>query len=116
MDEVGEKVVAEITRSHWYSGFPRWLKAILLILSIVTMVYWLCYITIKILSAIRVVGSYFFQKEHYWMFLGCILILIVGGLLLGQFYFELNPFGKALDWVIDFWEGLRNDIAGMIKG
>lgn len=101
---------------HWYSDLPKWLKAILLIISLITVVYWVGFMIYKILCAIRVIGAFIFEKRNYWTFLGCILILGVGALLLAQFYFGLDPVGQFVKWVTSLWESLREAVSELIKG
>lgn len=96
-----EEVLTPIKKIHWYSNFPKWVKVLLLIVSLITMVYWVGFIIYKILSAIRSIGAFIFDKRNYWVFLTCILILVVGALLIAQFYFDLNPFGQFYEWLLE---------------
>ena len=105
-----------IKKLHWYDKFPRWLKIILLIISIITIVYWIGLMLYKILCAIRVIGAFVFEKRNYWTFLCCILILVLGGLLLAQYYFNLDPFGKIVERTSDLIQSIRDSIGNSIKG
>ena len=105
-----------IKKLHWYDKFPRWLKIVLFIVSVITMVYWVCFMTYKILCAIRVIGAFVFEKRNYWTFLCCILILVLGGLLLAQYYFKLDPFGKIVEQVSNLFNQIRGSVADLIKG
>ena len=111
-----EQLAATIVKKHWYDKLPKWLKIILLIISIITMVYWLCFMLYKILCGIRVIGAFIFEKRNYWTFLCCLLILIVGGLLLAQYYFNLNPFGAIIAYFNGLIERLREYLGGLIIG
>ena len=111
-----EELATKIITKTWFDRLPKWLRVILLLISIVTLVYWLGFMIYKILSAIRVIGAYIFEKRNYWTFLCCILILIVGGLLLAQYYFNLDPFGKLLEWFNGQIEALREYLGGLITG
>lgn len=104
----------EELKKHWYSNFPKWLKILLLIVSLITVVYWLGFVIYKILCGIRVIGAFIFDKRNYWTFLGCILILSVGALLLAQFYFDLDPFGNLVNWCKNTFDNLRNYIGELI--
>lgn len=115
MEEVITNVVAA-TKQSWFSKLPKWLRIILLILSIVTVIYWLGFAIYKILEAVRIVMAYIFEKRNYWTFLICILILIVGSLLIAQFYFQLDPFGKLANWFIEKWNELREWLSNIIGG
>ena len=105
-----------LKKLHWYDKFPRWLKIILLIISIITIVYWIGLMLYKILCAIRVIGAFVFEKRNYWTFLCCILILVLGGLLLAQYYFNLDPFGKIVERTSDLIQSIRDSIGNSIKG
>lgn len=104
----------EAIKRHWYSGFPKWLKVVLLVASIVTLVYWISLVTYKILKGIRIIGAFVFEPRNYWTFLCCILILAVGGLLLAQFAFGLDPFGKLGDWFVERFEDIKRALISVI--
>ena len=96
----------QVLKKHWYSGFPKWLKAILLVISIITVIYWLGFLVYQILKAVRCVFAYIFEKEHYWTFIICLFLIFISALLVAQFYYGLDPFGKFLEWVksiLDKW-------------
>ena len=116
MEEVITNTVVAATKVSWFSKLPKWLKIILLTLSIVTVVYWLGFVIYKILEAVRIIFAYIFEKRNYWTFLICVLILIVGSLLIAQFYFNLDPFGKMANWFIAKWNELREWLSNIIGG
>ena len=93
-----------ILKKHWYSNFPKWLKLLLFFISIITMVYWVGLVTYKILCAIRIVGSFIFEKRNYWTFLCCIAILIIGSFIMAQFVLGLDPYGKIVEELNKFWD------------
>lgn len=93
-------------KKHWYSGLPKWLKIVLLILSIITLVYWFGFMLYQILKGFRVIGAYIFEQRNYWTFILCVFLIIISALLIAQFYYNLNPFGKFINWLtglFDFW-------------
>lgn len=106
----------ENIKKNWYNKLPKWLQSLLLIISLVTFVYWVGFLFYKILDAIRKIGAFIFDNRNYWTFLTCILILVVGALLLGQFYFNLDPFGKMADGFNNMVYGFREYIANLILG
>ena len=110
-----QQIINEVKNSL-FSRLPKWLRITLILLSIITMVYWLGFITYKVLSAIRVVGAFVFEKRNYWTFLVCILILVVGSLLVAQFYLDMNPFGEIYEWFIREITELRDSFINMIGG
>ena len=63
-----EEMAIKNIKKHWYSNFPKWLKAVLLIISIITLIYWIGVIIFKILSGIRVIGAFLFEQRNYWTF------------------------------------------------
>lgn len=83
------------------SQMPKWLKIILYTLLTITLVYWLILFIYKFLELLRIVIHWCSDKRNWWTFVGCILILGVGSLLLAQFVFGLDPFGKLLNWVLE---------------
>ena len=106
----------EILKKHWYSNFPRWLKIVLLIASIITVIYWLGVMIYKILCAIRVMGAFIFEKRNYWTFICCVAILLIGSLIMAQGLLGLDPIGKALNYLSAQLEVLREYIGGFIMG
>lgn len=110
----------EEVKKHWYSKLPKWLQFILLIISLITLVYWLGFAIYKLLDAIRAIGAFIFDKRNYWTFLTCILILVVGSILLAQYYFNLDPFGKFVEWfnnwLTETVTNLREYLGELIKG
>lgn len=111
-----EEEIKKELKKHWYSNLPKWLKILLLIISLITLVYWLGLMLYKILNAIRVIGAFIFEKRNYWTFLTCILILITGALILAQFYFNLDPVGKIANWFNNNFSNLREIVGDTIKG
>ena len=93
-----QEIAKAAVKKHWYSGLPKWLKAILLILSIITLIYWFGFMVYQILKGLRVIGAYIFEERNYWTFILCLILIAISALLLAQFYFNLNPFGKFIDW------------------
>ena len=109
-----DDVLQVLKKEHWYSKFPKWVKILLLIVSVVTMIYWLGLIVYKILCAIRVIGAFVFEKRNYWTFLCCILILLVGSLIMAQGVLGLDPIGKATEFIIEKWQYLKEVIVDKI--
>lgn len=116
MEEVGTTIVNQVAKHSWFSSLPKWIRSVLIVISIVTVVYWIFFLIYITLNTIRKIGAFIFETRNYWTFLCCILILGVGALLLAQFYFGLDPFGKISDWAVNTFNEIRNIIAGYIKG
>lgn len=99
-----------------WDKLPKWLRFILILISIVTVIYWVGFMIYKLLDAIRAIGAFIFNKRNYWTFLCCILILVIGSLLVAQYYFNLDPFGKIAEWFISVWQQIKETIASYITG
>lgn len=102
-----QQVINEAVKRSLFSKLPKWLRVILIIVSIITLVYWLGFIVYKLLTAIRCVGAFIFEARNYWTFLGCILVLAIGTLIVAQYVLGLDPLGQASNWVIDRWNDLK---------
>lgn len=109
-NEVIEKVVKQTS----FSKMPKWLKTILIILSILTLVYWVGFVVIKILSALRFILQEISKKEHWWFFIVTMLIVGIVALLLSQFVFGLDPFGKLASWCCGIFDSLKDSFIDWI--
>ena len=98
------------------SKMPRFIKWILYVLLTLTCIYWIGVMVYKILCAIRVIGAFIFEKRNYWTFLCCLLILVIGGLLLAQYYFNLDPFGAIVAYFNGLIDRLREYLGNLIIG
>ena len=110
-ENVNLNVVPKLTL---FARLPKWLRAILLLVSIITVIYWLGFSVYKFLSALRVIGAFIFDKRNYWTAVWCILILCVGAILLGQFYFELDPIGKLIEFITPYYERLTSYLTNLL--
>ncbi len=97
------------------SSIPKWLKWLINITLTITCIYWLGYFIYKILESVRRFIHWVSEKRNWWTFLMCLLILGIGILLAAQFYFELDPVGKAIDYIVEQFNNLRDNIANLIK-
>ena len=89
---------------------------LLIIASIITLVYWVIWLIIKILKAIQKVGAFIFEARNYWTFVGCIVVLLIGTLLVAQFLLGLDPIGKFIEFILDKFQWIRDTIGNSIKG
>lgn len=96
------------------SKLPKFLKVLLIILLTLTCVYWIGLFIYKILEAIRKFVHWVSDKRNWWTFLMCIFILAIGSLLLAQFYFDLDPFGKLVNNIVEKWNDFREYLKGII--
>lgn len=98
------------------SAAPKWLKVILYALLTITCIYWVLLGAYKLLNMIRIILHWATHPSNFWTFVICILILVVGSLLVAQFFFNLDPFGKFIDWLVSLWNGFRNYMASLFGG
>ena len=98
------------------SNMPNYLKFLINALLTITCVYWIGYFTFKILDTIRKFIHWVSEARNWWTFLICILILGIGILLAAQFYFDLDPVGKTIDKIVEWFKNFRNDLANIIGG
>ena len=80
------------------SKMPKLLKVLAYILLTLSLVYLIGLVLYKILEALRKFIHWVSEKRNCWTFLVCLLILGVGILLAAQFYFNLDPIGKVINW------------------
>lgn len=98
------------------SKLPKWLKILIYIVLTLTLIYWLGLLVYKFLEAIRKFIHWASEQRNWWTFLTCILILGIGSLLLAQFVFGLDPFGKVTQWFVNCFNNMRQLIGGKIAG
>lgn len=107
---MNEELLKERIKQSKFNKLPKWLRVLIFVLSLITIVYWLGVAIYKLLCLIRVIGAFIFEERNYWMFLCCILILIIGSLLIAQFSLGLDPFGKFVEWI----GGIDKSIKGFL--
>lgn len=94
--EIG--LVTNMVKATWFDKLPKPLRVILTIISIITVVFWLCKLIFLILKMNRIVMAYIFDKDHYWTFVICLLMI---GLAFAIFYqVEYNVFGKLWNEIV----------------
>jgi len=85
---------------------PRPLKIVYYIVLWATLLYVLFRIVEWTLVKIQVMGSFIFEKRNYWTSVWVLFILAVGSILIAQFWYGLDPFGKTIDWFTNWMKGL----------
>ncbi|MGE4321055.1 MAG: hypothetical protein AB7E61_06385 [Acholeplasmataceae bacterium] len=83
---------------------PTPLKVLYWIVLTLTLVYWLVRLSSWLFEAIRKVGEFVFTKNNYYVLLLALFIVLLGGLLFAQFYFDLDPIGKFIQWLQSLFE------------
>lgn len=107
-------IIENVTKTSFFSRLPKWLKITLIIISILTLVYWVGFIVIKILSLVRFILQEISKKEHYWFFIVTMLVVGIVALLLSQYVFGLDPFGKIGDWCTETYDKIINEVTKWI--
>ncbi len=83
---------------------PTPLKILYWTVLTLTLVYWLVRLTSWFLEAFRKLGEFVFTKNNYYVLLLAVFIVLLGGLLFAQFYFDLDPIGKFIQWFQSLFE------------
>jgi hypothetical protein len=91
--------IAEIKRTSFFSRLPKWLRITFIILSIITMIYWICWLFFHIWKAIGKALHWISDPRNWWIYTSVVLILAIGGLLLAQFCSDLKPFTHLWKYV-----------------
>ena len=113
-----ENIINEenIIRKNLFQSLPKWLRiilipiGILIILSIITVIYWAILLIYKILKINRIIMEYVFKEDHYWTFVICLIMILISALLLSQFVFGLDPFGKFINSIIEKINEIKNNL------
>ena len=107
-----ENIINEenIIRKNLFQSLPKWLRIILIILSIITVIYWAILLIYKILKINRIIMEYVFIEDHYWTFVICLIMILISALLLSQFVFGLDPFGKFINSIIEKINEIKNNL------
>lgn len=126
-----QEIIQAVVKKHWYSSYPKWLKIVLLVISIVTVVYWVGRLIAIILEAVRTIGELVFDwlskamawignnifgKDHFYTCICCLFIAIVACTLICEFVFDLGVFELIINWALDVWETFRQWCTNLIKG
>lgn len=96
-------------------NLPRPLRFIYYAILILSGVYILYRIIEWVLKTIQKIGQFIFDDRTYWAVWICILILVIGGLLLGQYYFDLDPFGKIAEAVTSLFDQVRENFSTWLE-
>lgn len=95
---------------------PIFLKVIIKMILTLSCVYILGYLIYKTLDIARGLIHWLSKKEHFWLFMACILVTGITAFILAEFCLGLEPFEKFTQWVMDKVQDFRDMIARFIKG
>jgi hypothetical protein len=88
-------------------SLPKWFKVVVKTLLIITVIYWLAILVYKIVDGVRAFLHFISSKNNWWMFMVCMVVMAVVWLLLAQYYFGLDPFGKFEAWILENVEDFK---------
>lgn len=98
------------------SEIPIFLKVIIKIILTISCVYMLGYLIYKILDIARGLVHWISKKEHFWLFMACILVTGITAFLLAEFCLGLEPYEKFIEWGMSKIQNFRDMIARFIEG
>lgn len=93
------------------SNIPKILKLLIYILLTLSCIYWIGWFVYKFLSITRKIIHWCSDERNWWTFIVCILILVIGSLIIAQFFLGLQPFERFIQWIVDLW----NDFIDLFK-
>lgn len=96
-------------------NLPRPLRFIYYAILILSGIYIIYRLIEWVLKTIQKIGQFIFDDRTYWAVWICILILVIGGLLLGQYYFDLDPFGKIAEAVTSLFDQVRENFSTWLE-
>lgn len=105
-----DELLQVVTKTTLFSKLPKWLRIVIIILSIITVIYWAILLIYKILKINRIIMEYVFKEDHYWTFVICLIMILISALLLSQFVFGLDPFGKFINSIIEKINEIKNNL------
>ena len=126
-----QEIIQAVVKKHWYSNYPKWLKIILLVISLVTVVYWVGRLVVYILEAVRTllelgfiylsmgllwVTENAFDKDRFYTGVSILFISLVACTLVCEFVFDLGVFELITNWALNVWETFRQWCTNLIKG
>lgn len=97
------------------SEMPKLLKVIFYITLTITCIYWIGYLTYKLLNLLRIILHLISEKEHWWFVIIVLIGIVIATLLIAQFCFDLNPFGNFVNWIKGNINIFRNWLGDLIK-
>lgn len=98
------------------SNLPLWLKLLISIVLIVTCVYWVGFLTYKIIDILRLFINTLTEKKIFWIIfvLSCALIIVYINFYLINNY-DQNIYEYVKEFIIINWEKIMNGIKGKLQ-
>lgn len=101
---------------RWYKRLPSVIRFILLVFSIITLVFWLGVLAFKIIELTRKLIHWLTDKNRWWTFVVCALIVGLGVFLASQFIYDLDPVGKLINWFNERLDSVKQWLINLIEG
>lgn len=94
------------------SKMPKWIKVVFNVVLTLALFYLIGLLIYWIFEGLRLVLHFMTTKGHWWFMLLMLFICGVCILLAGQFYFNLDPFGKIADFFVNTFYNAKETIIG----
>lgn len=85
---------------------PKPLRIIYYLILWLSAIYIFYRLVVFFLKTIQKIGHFVFDPKNYWTVILCITVLLVGSLLISQFWLGLDPIGRFLDRVLEWGDGI----------
>lgn len=109
--ETGQKIEKSITL---FSRLPKGLRIALIILSIITVVYWILWLAFRIWKYTGKALHWISEPRNWWIYTSVILILVIGGLILAQFFSDIKPFTHLWNYIVELFDKVKDKVIKMM--
>lgn len=89
-------------------GLPKWLRIPYYILLWITAIYAIYRFTRWVLESIQKLGAFIFDTRNYWTVMLSIAVILIGSLIVSQFWLGLDPIGKTGAQIKTWLESITN--------
>lgn len=103
-----------IVKATLFSKLPRWLRITLIVISIITLIYWVVFAFFKMWKYFGKALHWISDDRNWWIYTSVILLLVIGALFIAQFCSDLKPFTKLFNQVENLIHLIRKTIANFI--
>lgn len=83
---------------NWYKCLPKWIRIIVEILLVLTVVYFAIILLYKIWDTVGKIIHFLSDRRNWWTYSIAVLIVVVGGLIVAQMIGEWKPFDELVKW------------------
>lgn len=106
MEETQKEVKVMWYKKLWLV-MPSWMKKVFIVLSIVTVVYWVLWALYNALHGIRFFLHWLTDKTVFNVILLIIIGVSIGAFIYAQFVLGLDPIGKFQEWLLPYYEEFK---------